>query len=69
MAVSNSHNPQFIGGVRVGNEVAITSGAGAPTHAAAKGSMYIRTDGTTTATRVYVCSVATGTWVSLTASA
>ena len=69
MAVSNSHNPQFIGGVRVGGEVAITAGAGAPTHAAAKGSLYIRTDGSSTSTRVYVCSVATGTWVNLTASA
>ena len=69
MAVANSINPEFKGGVRLGGDVAVTAGSGAPTHAAAKGSLYIRTDGSSTSTRVYVCSVASGTWVNLTASA
>jgi len=66
MAVSNSIDPEFNGGVKLGGAVAVTQGSGAPSHAAAKGSLYLRTDGSSTSTRLYVCSVATGTWVAIT---
>ena len=68
MAISSSTNAVFEGKIVV-QKVSLEAGAGAPSHAAAKGSLYIRTDGSSTSTRVYVCSVATGTWVNLTASA
>lgn len=41
-------------------------GSGAPTFAAAKGSVYMNTAGSTTNDRLYVCSVASGTWVAVT---
>lgn len=46
--------------------VGIYSGAGAPSFAAAKGSLYFRTDGSSAATRAYICSVASGSWVAVT---
>jgi hypothetical protein len=45
---------------------AICFGSGAPSFAAPKGSLYLATDGTTTNDRLYICSVATGTWVNVT---
>lgn len=46
------------------------SGSGAPTiSAAVKGSLYMRTDGSSTSTRAYVATDTAGTWASLTASA
>lgn len=53
------------GGV-VGKGVGIYSGAGAPTFAAPKGSLYLATDGSSSSTRAFICSVATGTWVAVT---
>jgi hypothetical protein len=41
-------------------------GTGAPSFAAAKGSLYLNVAGTTTNDRLYSCSVATGTWVAVT---
>jgi hypothetical protein len=40
-------------------------GSGAPTVAAAKGSIYLRSDGTSTSTRLYVSDGAT-TWIAVT---
>lgn len=64
MAVSNGINPDFdevgVGGVKV------LAGAGAPTMPAPVGSLYLRTDGSSTSTRLYTCSVASGTWVAIT---
>ena len=40
-------------------------GSGAPTVAAAKGSIYLRSDGTSTATRLYVSDGST-TWIAVT---
>ena len=40
-------------------------GSGAPTVAAAKGSLYLRSDGTSTATRLYVSDGST-TWIAVT---
>ena len=66
-------NPVITG---ASGSVAITLGAGAapalcfgtsaPSFAAPKGSLYLNTAGTTTNDRLYVCSVASGTWVAVT---
>jgi len=41
-------------------------GSGAPSFAAAVNSLYIRSDGSSSSTRMYMCSVASGTWVAVT---
>lgn len=41
-------------------------GSGAPTIAAAKGSLYLRTDGTTTNDRAYINTNGSTTWTALT---
>jgi hypothetical protein len=58
-------NQILLGGVS-NNGVGIYAGAGAPTFAAPKGSLYLATDGSSSSTRAYICSVATGTWVAVT---
>ena len=47
----------------------ITSGTGAPSASVAKGSIYLRTDGSTTNDRFYVATDAAGTWTAVTTSA
>jgi hypothetical protein len=48
----------------------IYSGSGAPTiSAAVKGSIYLRTDGSTTSTRLYVATDTSGTWTACTTAA
>jgi hypothetical protein len=69
MAVANGHNPNFEGGVGVGNGATIKSGTGAPTYSAAKGSLYIRIDGSSTSTRLYVNTNGATTWTSVTTGA
>ena len=44
-------------------------GSGAPTVAAAKGSLYLRSDGTTTNDRAYINTNGTTTWTALTTAA
>jgi hypothetical protein len=44
-------------------------GTGAPTHAAAKGSLYIRTDGSSSSTRMYVNTNGSTTWTNVTTAA
>lgn len=46
--------------------VAITWGSGAPTLSAGQGSLYLRTDGSSTSTRLYVNSDGATTWVAVT---
>lgn len=46
--------------------VGIYSGSGAPSFAAAKGSLYLRIDGSSSATRAYICSAASGSWEAVT---
>ena len=41
-------------------------GSGAPTVSAAKGSLYLRSDGSSSSTRLYVNSDGSTTWVSIT---
>lgn len=47
----------------------ITYGSGAPSATAAKGSLYIRTDGSSTSTRLYVNTDAGTTWTNVTTAA
>jgi len=47
----------------------IYSGAGAPTLTAAQGSLYLRTDGSSTSTRAYINTDGAGTWTAITTAA
>lgn len=47
-------------------DIEILSGAGAPTMSAPKGSLYLRTDGTTTNDRAYINTDGSTTWAALT---
>jgi len=65
-------NPaQMISGaaLSVQNGVAIYAGSGAPTFNATKGSLYLRTDGSSTSTRAYIATDAVGTWTAVTTAA
>ena len=57
------------GGAKVfelgGNGIALYIGSGAPTVSAIKGSLYIRTDGSSSSTRLYINN-GTTTWVACT---
>ena len=44
-------------------------GSGAPTISAAQGSLYIRTDGSSTSTRLYVNTTGSTTWTNVTTAA
>ena len=46
-----------------------SAGTGAPTFAAAKGSIYIRTDGSSTSTRMYINTDGGTTWTNFTTAA
>lgn len=48
---------------------AIQVGAGAPSHNAPKGSLYLRTDGSGVSDRAYIATDAVGTWTALTTAA
>lgn len=67
MAVANGTNPDF-DEVGVGG-VIIETGSGAPSHARPKGSLYIRTDGSSTSTRLYVNTDGSTTWTNFTSGA
>ena len=48
----------------------IYSGSGAPSiSAAVKGSLYLRTDGSSTSTRAYIATDTAGTWTAITTAA
>lgn len=54
-------------GLTIGpDQIGVYAGSGAPSFAAPKGSLYLRTDGSSSSTRAYICSVASGTWVAVT---
>lgn len=71
MAQPNGLNPSMteinVAGIN------IKAGSGAPAYAAAKGSLYMRTDGSSVSTRMYVCQTAntatTGAWTAVTTAA
>ena len=68
MAVSSASNPVFESGMAVGG-VQILVGSGAPAASAAKGSLYVRTDGSSTSTRLYVNTNGSTTWTNVTTAA
>jgi hypothetical protein len=47
----------------------ITWGTGAPSQTQPKGSLYIRTDGSSTSTRMYINTDGAGTWTNFTTAA
>ena len=49
--------------------VGIYSGSGAPSISAAQGSLYLRTDGSSTSTRLYVNTNGSTTWTNVTTAA
>ena len=49
--------------------VGIYAGSGAPTLSAAKGSLYLRTDGSSTSTRAYINTDGATTWTNLVTAA
>jgi hypothetical protein len=59
-------NAAFAGHVQVQRAVTLWSGTGAPTFAATVGDVFLRQDGGGVAGQnIYVCTVATGTWVGI----
>lgn len=53
-------------GTNTANSMGIYFGSGAPTVSAAKGSLYLRSDGTTTNDRAYINTNGTTGWAALT---
>jgi Iap family predicted aminopeptidase len=51
------------------NGVSISAGAGAPTFAAAKGSLYLNTTGSSSSTRAYINTDGATTWTNITTAA
>ena len=47
----------------------VFAGSGVPTVSAAKGSLYLRTDGTSTSTRAYINTDGATTWTAITTAA
>jgi hypothetical protein len=68
MAVSNGINPSFVGPVTVMG-VQFLAGSGAPSASVPKGSFYLRTDGSSSSTRMYIATDAVGTWTAVTTAA
>lgn len=68
MAVSSATNAVFAGKVTI-QAITVEAGAGAPAHTAKKGSLYSRTDGSSTSTRIYVNTDGGTTWTNVTTAA
>jgi len=49
--------------------VGFSAGTGAPTYTAPKGSLYVRTDGSSSSTRLYINTDGATTWTSITTAA
>ena len=64
---TNLHQPdQMLGAaLSVQNVAAVYAGAGAPGFAAQKGSLYLRTDGSSTSTRAYINTNGSTGWTNL----
>lgn len=67
-------NSVVVGGANAGQnnsatECTIYSGTGAPAFLATAGSLYLRTDGSSTATRLYVNTTGSTTWTNFTSAA
>ncbi len=57
-----------LAGINGGTGLTISSGSGAPTHSVPKGSIYLRSDGSSTSTRLYTASDSSGSWVAMTSA-
>jgi hypothetical protein len=49
--------------------IGFQAGAGAPSYTAQKGSLYVRTDGSSSSTRIYVNTDGATTWTNVTTAA
>lgn len=56
-------------GVTAGGTLGVYFGSGAPTITAPQGSLYLRTDGSSTSTRLYVNTTGSTTWTNVTTAA
>ena len=65
MANPSGTNASFTGAVTILG-IEISAGTGAPSHTAPKGSLYMRKDGSSTSTRMYVNTDAGTTWTNVT---
>ncbi len=72
LSVQTGTSPPAAGASTAGIKVSSTAnlgifyGSGAPTFSAAQGALYMRTDGSSTSTRLYVNSTGSTTWVNFT---
>lgn len=65
MAISSATNP-VVDQITIGG-ASVTRGSGSPVGTAGTiGSLYLRTDGSTTATRLYINSTGLTAWVAIT---
>jgi len=75
VSVQTSTAPPAAGATTSGIKVSSTAnfgifwGSGAPTFSAAQGSIYLRTDGSSTSTRLYVNTTGSTTWTNFTSAA
>lgn len=60
-----NYDPAIMNSLGIG----IQSGTGAPTYTAPQGSLYVRTDGSSTSTRMYINLGGTTAWTSITTAA
>lgn len=67
MAVANGLNPSFVN-ITLGG-VNISTGTGVPTGTAPKGSLYIRLDGSSASTRMYINTTGLAVWTNFTSAA
>ena len=67
LTVTGSANVK--GGTLTLGSVKILQGSGAPTASAPQGSLYLRTDGSSTSTRAYINTDGSTTWTSITTAA
>ena len=51
------------------NLITIYAGTGAPTFSAGQGDLYLRTDGSSTSTRMYINTTGSTTWTNVTTAA
>ena len=68
MAISSASNFVADSGATIGG-IQILVGTGAPTASATKGSLFVRTDGSTASTRLYINTTGATTWTPVTTTA
>ena len=69
MAIPSASNPTVGDRIEFEGGVELRVGSGAPSHSAKKGSLYVRTDGSSTSTRLYVNTDGGTTWTNFTSAA